>query len=361
MAESKSKRINYVIYIVTVTALILIAFDTYLTIFIHNKLATAVSKPGRWPVGAYTYDPVIGFDFAPDIAGPIDDGRFYVKSHHLGYRISESEVPNGYQPGGVLSLGCSFTYGDEVESEQTFTQVLADSLGIPAFNYGICSFSYIHALLKAQELKDQGILDELKPKYVILGCWSGLLDRSRSPFPPLSSRNLALPAAYIKKDKNGVGIQSPIKVGGIFSLIDSYRKEGTELTMKRFIKIFFSAPRYVYIYLKNNSMAKKIRNRTFRNDVSDFEVYDFYFSGIEDVFKDYHSKIIVLFMPNRQNESPDSALKKAIARHPGIMLVDGMQAINHYQVPVQDYQGKHPQVLTHMAYAREMLHSINNE
>jgi len=355
----KSKRLNYLVYLLSVTLLILIAFNTYFTIYIHKKVAQAVSKPGRWPAGAYIYDPAIGFDFAPGISGPIDDNRFYVKSHQLGYRISEFEDAVSYLPGGVLSLGCSFTYGDEVEAGQTFTQLVADSLNVPAYNYGICSFSYIHALLKAKELKEQKILDQLKPKYVILGCWSGLLDRSRSPFPPLTSRKLSLPAAYIIRDGSGVKIQYPLKAQSIFTLIELYRKEGTEMNLKRFLKVFFSVPRYIYFYLKNNRLAQKLRNRTFHNDVSDFEVYNFYFSEIENVFSGYNSQIIVLFMPNKQNEQPDSALKKAVANHPGIVLVDGMQAINKYQVPVQDYRGKHPRPFTHLAYAREILHSIS--
>jgi hypothetical protein len=354
-----SKKLNYLLYMFCVIVLIFAAFDTYFTIKIHKKLVQVASKPGRWPVGAYIYDEAIGFDFAPNISGPIDDNRFYVKSHQLGYRISKDEDAASYQPGGVLSLGCSFTYGDEVESSQTFTQLVADSLHVDAYNYGICSFSYIHAFLKAKELKEQGILDKLKPEYVILGCWSGLLDRSRSPFPPLSSKSLSMPAAYLAKDGSDVKIKYPMNTRSIFALVEQYRKEGTNMSLKRFVKIFISVPRYIYLYLKNNQLTQKVKNRAFPNDATDYEVYDFYFTGIEKVFADYHCRIIVLFMPNQPNEQPDGALKKAIANHPGIILVDGLDAIKKYEVPVKDYQGKHPQPFTHLAYAREILQTIS--
>jgi hypothetical protein len=342
-----------------VIVLILVAFNTYFTIYIHKKLVQVASKPGRWPVGAYVYDDAIGFDFAPNISGPVNRGHFYVKSHQYGYRISEYEDATSHQPGGVLSLGCSFTYGDEVEANQTFTRLVADSLKISAYNYGICSFSYIHALLKAQELKDQGILDKLRPEYVILGCWSGLPDRSRSPFPPLASKSLSMPAAYITKDGSGVKIQYPLKTESIFTLVELYRTEGTGMSFNRFVKIFTSVPRYIYIFLKNKRLAQKLKNHSIQNDVSDFEVYDYYFSGIEDVFSGDNTQIIVLFMPNAQNERPGDALKKAIANHPGIIFADGLEAINKYQVPVRDYVGKHPQPFTHLAYAREILHTIS--
>jgi hypothetical protein len=195
MGKHISKSVKYIVYMAGVILLVLVIFNTVFTFIIHGKLKQVVDNPGRWPAGAYIYDEAIGFDFASNISGPIDDGSFYVKSHQFGYRIGEHEDAKNWQPGGVLSLGCSFTYGDEVESGQTFTQRLADYLQLPAYNYGICSFSYIHALLKAKELKAEGILDRLQPQVVILGCWSGLPDRSRTPFPPLASGNLPLPAA----------------------------------------------------------------------------------------------------------------------------------------------------------------------
>jgi hypothetical protein len=212
--------------------------------------------------------------------------------------------------------------------------------------------------LKAQELKDQGILDKLKPAYVILGCWSGLTDRSRSPFPPLASKSLSMPAAYITRDGNGVQIQYPPKTQSVFTLVELYRNEGTGMSFKRFVKIYISVPRYIYIFLKNKRLAQKLKNHSVQNDVSDFEVYDYYFSGIEDVFSGENTRIIVLFMPNAQNERPGDALIKAIANHPGIIFADGLEAIKKYQVPVRDYVGKHPQPFTHLAYAREILLSV---
>lgn len=340
----------------SVIVVILVVFNTFITFRIHKQLVRVASREGRWPVGAYIYDKSIGFDFASNISGPINKkGNFYVKSHELGYRISETEDPVSYRPGGLLSLGCSFTYGDEVEAGQAFTRLAADGLNIPAYNYGICSFSYIHALLKAKKLKDQGVLDKLQPKYVVLGCWSGLPDRSRSPFPPLASNNIPLPASYLTKDDGGLKIQYPDKIQDVFSMIELYRNEGTKLSFKRFIKIFTAGPRYIYIFVKNSLLAKRLQSGSFQNDVSDFEVYDFYFSGIESLFSEYGTRIIVLFMPNKFNEQPDKALKNAIANHPGIILVDGFQAIQKYGVLDIDYVNRHPQPEAHKAYGQEII------
>ncbi len=357
----KSKKLSYRIYLISVTLLILVIFNTIFALQIHKKLVRVVTSPGRWPVGSYAHDKAIGFDFAPGISGPVQDGSFYVKSHQLGYRIGETQGAASFRPGGLLSLGCSFTYGDEVESEQTFTQVAADSLGIPAYNYGICSFSYTHALMKAQKLKAEGILDQLRPEYVVLGCWSGLPARSRSPFPPLASGQLPLPSAYLAKEGGEVVIRHPIDLQHVFGMVDRYRKEGPGLSAGKFFSLFFAAPKYVFLYLKNNRLAQEVKIRDARKEVSDLEVYDFYFSGIEEVFSEYGTRIIVLFMPNSFDEQPGRALTMALERHPGIILADGMQALQQYGVPTQEYARVHPRPAAHKAYGREIARAVRTQ
>lgn len=354
-----SKRVKYWAYMTGVIVLIFLVFNMVITLKIHNRLSQAVGKTGRWPAGAYIYDNRIGFDFAPNISGVRSTGSYYVKSHQFGYRIGKHEDPAAFRPGGLLSLGCSFTYGDEVESEQTFTQQAADSLHIPAYNYGICSFSYIHALLKAEKLKEQGILGKLQPKYVVLGCWSGLPDRSRSPFPPLASNSIPLPAAYLAKEGGALKIKYPMDLRDVFDLVELYRKEGKGLSFKKFFRIFFSGPRFAYLYMKNSRLAAKVDSIAKKNQVTDFEVYDFYFSGIEKVFPDDNTTIIMLFMPNRDSdELPDQALIDAVAAHPRIIPVNGLHAIQRYDISVRDYMRKHPQPAAHKAYAQEIVNVI---
>jgi hypothetical protein len=363
MRYPDSKRLKYLAYMTSIVVIILAAFNTVITFQIHKQLVKVVSNPGRWPAGAYVYDQSIGFDFATDISGKIGDGgSFYVKSHHLGYRIAEKEDAASYRPGGILSLGCSFTYGDEVNSEQTFTQLAADGMGIPAYNYGICSFSYTHALLKAQKLKAEGVLDKLQPRYVILGCWSGLPERSVTPFPPMASKSLPLPAAYLVKDGNDLKIQSPMKIRHIFGMVEMYRQEGTGMSFRKFIRIFTAAPRYVHLYLKYNRLAQGMKMKSFKNSVTDAEVYEFYFTGIEDLFSSYNSRIIVLFMPNKySDEQPGDALLEALARHPAILFADGYQALQRYGVPSREYAIRHPQPAAHRAYSLEVLNAVKQK
>jgi hypothetical protein len=146
-----------------------------------------------------------------------------------------------------------------------------------------------------------------------------------------------------------------MKLQHVFDMVDLYREEGTSLNVRKLSKLFFAAPRYVYLYIRNNRLTQEIKMRNLQEEVSDFQVYDFYFSGIEDVFSSYGSRIIVLFMPNSFDEQPSRALKEAVARHPGITLADGLQAIHAHGVSGNDYVRKHPQPAAHRAYAMEII------
>lgn len=353
-----SKKMKFRIYMFSVIILIFAAFNTYFTFLIHKELKSVVSNPGRWPAGSYVYDPEIGFDFATNVSAPIKDNSFYVKSHRLGYRISKRRNSCRYSTGGVMSLGCSFTYGDEVESNETFTQVIADNLRIHAYNYGVCSFSYIHALLKAKKLKDLGILDNLQPKYLVLGCWEGLVDRSKTPFPPLSTKSLPIASAYIIKDGEDLRINSPLNTKHTFDMVNLYRNEGVEMSFNKFVKIFFTAPRYIYLYLHNKLLFQRQQKRDFNNNISEYDVYSFYFTEIEKLFSKYKTKIIVLYMPTSPKNHAGEGLKKALADHSNIMFVDGLKAIEKYDVSTKDYQGKHPQANAHKAYGLETASMI---
>lgn len=358
----KSNRLNYALYLLSVTIVILILFNIYFSMRIHNELVKFSSKQGKWPAGAYVYDPVIGFDFAPNISGPIGNGSFYVKSHELGYRIPKHKSSEGYLPGGVLSLGCSFTYGDEVEAEETFTQLIADSLGIPAYNYGICSFSYIHALLKAEELKREGVLDQLRPKYIVLGCWKGLNPRSKSPFPPIASKTIQFTAAYLKKEGDSLTIPLPMKVKESFDLVTLYQKKGPELSIEKFFRIFFAAPKYVYLFIKSKQSAGKTRSHSTPGSfVTDVELYDFYLRKIKNIFSEYNTEIIVLYMPSTVNDYPGEAIRKVLEKHPDIILANGMKAIKQFDVPPSEYKGIHPKPSAHAAYAWAIIKEIRQK
>jgi hypothetical protein len=143
-------------------------------------------------------------------------------------------------------------------------------------------------------------------------------------------------------------------------MVEIYREQGAGMSLKKLGKLFVSAPEYVYLFIQNQRLAQKMKY-TDRKDVSDLEVYDFYFSGIEEVFSAYGSKIVVLFMPNTYfNEEPGDELIKAVDAHPGVLFVNGYKAIEKHNVPGKDYVRIHPRPRAHEAYAREILKRLED-
>lgn len=53
-------------------------------------------------------------------------------------------------------------------------------------------------------------------------------------------------------------------------------------------------------------------------------------------------------------------MKKAIAKHPNIVFVNGLQALKKYSIPTRDYQRIHPQPTAHIAYAQETIGLIKD-
>ncbi len=121
----------------------------------------------RWPLDVYGYHKTIGYEQTPGVSVRLLDRSFTSRTHELGFRIPLAQDQRTVGPGGLLSVGCSFTFvGGEI-------------LGIPSYNYGVSSYSYIGAPLKLEELEQRGLFDQLQPSAIVLGAGGA----------PLSSRN----------------------------------------------------------------------------------------------------------------------------------------------------------------------------
>jgi len=118
---------------------------TAVVLFYHNGITKL-----RWPVGAHRYSEGAGFEMTPGFSAKMLGSSFYVKTHELGFRIPEFQDSKSVITGGVIAIGCSYTFGDEVDAEKTFTWQIAARLGLPAYNYGVCSSSYTSSILQLQ-------------------------------------------------------------------------------------------------------------------------------------------------------------------------------------------------------------------
>jgi hypothetical protein len=334
----------------------LVTLLVYYTVSYHHLLVK-----GRWPLGAYEYDSVLGYRLSPGFSGRLLDDTFHVSTHELGYRVPVFADRVLLAPGGVMSLGCSFTYGDDVEAEQTFSYVVGERLGLPAYNYGVCAYSYATMILQLRRLQESGVLDRLRPGVLVLAVGDWLIARSFSPFMPSDDLQYAYP--YFSVRDGEVEITQPPRVfslAHLFELQRAYFPEGRRdvpLTPARFLLLAREIPRVLYANLLGNRQRGRLKGGP---PVPSEVLYDFVLREVETVSIPAGMRLVVLWMPTLPEQIVDPALRVAVARHPGVDLVDGGEALRHDGVAADQYCcGHHPGPLAHQAYARAIADRIS--
>ena len=137
----------------------------------------ATNENRHWSAQTVQYHPVLGWSGYPNFVATKDGIR--IQTNSLGYRDREpvdvEDVEDARKP-GVLFLGDSFTWGDEVPVEARFSDLLEASCGslcgrlppIRAINKGIIGYG------TAQSLLDYVLAREARPfDVVILALYAG--------------------------------------------------------------------------------------------------------------------------------------------------------------------------------------------
>ena len=110
------------------------------------------SEDRHWYVQTVRYHPLLGWSGRPNFVATKDGNP--VRTNSRGYRDRETVDEDDRKP-GVLFLGDSFTWGDEVRLEERYTSVLEASCGavcdrlpaIRAINRGIIGYGTAQSLL----------------------------------------------------------------------------------------------------------------------------------------------------------------------------------------------------------------------
>ncbi|MBN2376500.1 MAG: hypothetical protein JXD22_08870 [Sedimentisphaerales bacterium] len=167
-----------------------------------------------WSGHVHQSDQLLGYAAVPNSQGehifPIGP-NIPMRYDENGFRVPMDVVQTGKKPRPViLALGCSFTYGDAVTAEETFTYRLGQHLHGTALNAGICGYGYTQMLLSAE-----GLIPQWQPDYVIVQYSPWLVERAQSPFAPSYYGKLPVPYFY---EKNGFAIHPPVFLSRLFSV-----------------------------------------------------------------------------------------------------------------------------------------------
>lgn len=300
----------------------------------------------EWPGGAHAPDPELGFRPARNFSGTMLDGSYHVRTDTFGSRIPSHARPDVIAPHGLLALGCSFTYGYDVEAEQAFPYVIGQSLEIPSYNFGVCAYSYATAVLLLKQLERDGTLAKLSPQFLLLGAGAWLEDRSRSPFYPTDTLPFTYP--YLRKQDEAAVIASAPSIINARHALDAADSETREGPVSRMIRLGGLVPRVWFARMYQRTLPDPGSQSTLADDA----LYEFVVGELARIARAHDMKLAILWLPHHDVEPVNPRLVQVLAKHPDVVLIDGNEAMRLEQVPAQEFADRHPSALAHAAYAR---------
>ena len=311
---------------------------------LHNQMALS-----RWPLDVYRYHKTIGYELTPGVSVKLLDASFTSRVHELGFRIPLAQDQRTVEPGGLLSVGCSFTYGDHVEAEQAFTFVAGKILGTTSYNYGVSSYSYVGALLRLEELEQRGFFDQLQPSAIVLGAGDWLFGRSTSPFYPTGG--LQYGYAYLAEENGNVLIKQPPEQFSLkhqFELSKRYFPRGrreSEFTPERRALLEEIAP----TVLKIQSLK-----REWKSSITRQKLYDFIAKRMHAVARSRKIPALILWIPsNIENADPPQDLLLAVKRYKNVHLLEGNRVVSDMNMKQKIRHG-HPTKEAHRRYGEQI-------
>lgn len=303
----------------------------------------------EWPRGAHSPDPELGFRPTRNFSGAMLDGRYHVRTDALGSRIPKDARQDAIEPNGLVAVGCSFTYGYDVEAEQAFPYEIGQLLEIPSYNFGVCAYSYVTAVLLVKQLEREGTLAKLAPQFLVLGAGSWLEDRSRSPFYPSDSLPFTYP--YLRnQDGKAAVARAPSAIDARYAFGAAEIQKGDDITLSRSMVLASLVPRVWFARIYSRTLPDPGSQAT----LSDRAIYEFVAGELGEIARRHNMRLAILWLPHHEVEAVNPTLVQVLSTHSDVILIDGNDAMRHHRVPSQEFADRHPSVLAHAGYARHV-------
>ncbi len=215
---------------------------------------------------------------------------FYNKN---GFRVPLADINKEDTPNktDLLFLGCSYTFGDGCNAEETFPYLVAKDTRLSCINAGVCSYGLSHMLILAEKL-----IPKYKPKYVILQYSEWLAARSISLYAP--AYYTYLPTPYFIEKNNSYVLQYPGFKSQSFNL-DSREIKG--FYQGKFIKFLFQ--KGLLFYLKEDwfyqiNKISIITNKRLQPSNKIDEIENYAYNKIKQIAEANGSAVIILNLGN---------------------------------------------------------------
>lgn len=179
------------------------------SLFLRSRQLYIYAKQNRrgWSGSVFEPDRDLGFRAKAGAPGahtfPIGKD-LPMRFDNNGFRVPVNLREKEYKRPYILSMGCSFTYGDACLAEDTYPHLVAQALEGTELNAGLCSYGLSQMLLLARKL-----IPEYRPDYILFQYSPWLLNRSTRRFAP--TRFSYAPNPYFIDTEDGaVDIYPPV-------------------------------------------------------------------------------------------------------------------------------------------------------
>jgi len=212
-----------------------------------------------WSGQAWRADPALGYAHVSGFRGRqylSPDVSQAIRIDERGFRIPEGGRPPGRTGPRILSLGGSFTFGVGVESEATYTDLVAEELGGTAYNAGVNGYGLSQMIVQSRQL-----LEPVKPDVVLASFASWIVHRAQDTYS--STRFAAVPVPYVAGVGLPVRIELPAVEPKIFDLHFAERLDrpvGAVGLLDYLVRVAFP----LYLHDDANRLAFGVRRATGR-------------------------------------------------------------------------------------------------
>jgi len=351
-------------------ALICAGYMAYRT---YEVYVSVKGNEHHWRGRGHRADTELGFSPIPNSAGarvfPIGPD-IPVRYDDDGFRVPVDYTPKLSQPRPlVITLGCSFTFGDAVHAEDTYPYLVGQYLHGTAKNAGVCSFGLSQMLILSRKL-----VPIYRPDYLLVQYSTWLVDRARRPFAP--SYQWKLPSPYFYEENNRFVLHGPVfltKVGD--TPVDKYRN--TPKSMTDACSFFWNVVLPLDWYDNYNMFKYEIKKgagRIPRPTNATDALIKYVYSEISNVAAQYGAKLVIVVLGS--NDKPVDVDKKLfpadaiiVNAHDALLAHLAVLNLNNkagYQKEYAHWRGsppkivdKHPNETAHRIIAEQIVSKIN--
>ena len=322
----KTVRIFFYILYLGITVLLLL-FSSII-IFQSVNIYRYIKKSPRCWLPTFNPDESLGFRPKTNHLGGYEfyDHTYRMKFNENGIQISES-VSRSERSKTMLTLGCSYSEGASVGTDNTYTMIASEIIDAYPLNAAVSSYGLSQMLLLAREF-----IPEIKPDFVVVQYSPWLTDRACKLY--FSSLFSHVPAPYFINNSNGLKIQKPPYLSKKNSL-PLYDYRHSKQCFFDFISYMkrFGVPFCLHNYLKYYSYEIMRELDQFPNPTKDFiGVVDYVYSEISKLCQKHNVNMIILIFCYPE---PPSEYIDVLDEIDGVSIVNGYEILCS-KLPVND-------------------------